>query len=51
MLFNFGGVLVLVMVVGKLVVEWFLRENWTSIGFKYVAKQEPLVYEHLLIMI
>ena len=51
MLFNFGGVLALVMVVAKLLVERFLRENWTSIGFKYVAKQEPLVYEHLLIMI
>ena len=51
MLFNFGGVLVLVMVVGKLLVERYLRENWTSIGFKYVAKQEPLVCEHLLIMI
>nr|POE52255.1 hypothetical protein CFP56_56349 [Quercus suber] len=29
MLFNFGGVLVLVMAVGKLLVERFLRENWT----------------------
>lgn len=40
----------LVMVVGKLLVGRFLRGNWTSIGFKYVAKQEPLVYEDLLIM-